>query len=280
MSDKVLQKDLPPGFDVQGHRGCRGLLPENSIPAFLRALDLGVTTLEMDLVITKDKQVLVSHEPYFSHEISLTPEQKEITEHKEKIFNIYQMNYEQVKTFDTGSKIHPRFLTQGKIKVHKPLLIDVIDAAEKYTLEQKSKSIQYNVEIKSTPEGDRIFHPETKEFCELVYEVLKQKNILDRTMVQCFDIRPLQYLRKKDPSLKLSLLVENPLSPEFNLKILGFAPAVYSPDYRLVNEKLIQFAKTRSIKVLPWTVNNTEDIRKLIHLGVHGIITDYPDLFD
>jgi len=280
MLDKVLKKDLPPGFDIEGHRGCRGLLPENSVPAFIKALELGVTTLEMDLVITKDKQVVVSHEPYFSHEISLTPEQTEIPADQERSFNIYQMDYEQVKKFDTGSKVHPRFLSQHKIKVYKPLLKEVIDIAENYTQEKKQKPIQYNVEIKSTPEGDRIFHPETEEFSELVYEVLKEKNILDRTIIQCFDIRPLQYLRKKDPSLKLSLLVENPLSPEFNLKILGFAPAIYSPDYKLVDEKLIKFAKTRSIKILPWTVNNAVDIRKLINFGVHGIITDYPDLFE
>lgn len=277
MLNKISKTILPPGFDIQGHRGCRGLLPENSLPAFLKALELGVTTLEMDLVISKDKQVVVSHEPFFSHEISLSPELKEISQDKERSFNLYRLNYDELKTFDTGSRVHPRFPSQKKLKVHKPLFKEVIDAAENFPSNQKPF---YNVEIKSSPEGDRIFHPAPEEFSELVYEILKEKGILDRSVVQCFDLRPLQYLKKKYPDLKLSLLLENKLPPKFNIQILGFKPHIYSPEYTLVDESLIKYAKTCGIKVIPWTVNNAEEIKKLINLGVDGIITDYPDIFE
>src|SRR3954464_10968 len=86
-----------PKFDVQGHRGARGLMPENTIPAFLLALDSGVTTLEMDLVITKDKQVIVSHDPWMNAAFCLDPSGREIKEKDEKKYNIFQMEYEQVK---------------------------------------------------------------------------------------------------------------------------------------------------------------------------------------
>ncbi|HYK44667.1 MAG TPA: glycerophosphodiester phosphodiesterase family protein, partial [Parafilimonas sp.] len=98
-----------PLFDKEGHRGCRGLMPENTIPAFLKAIDLGVTTLEMDAVITKDGQVLISHEPFFNHEITTKPNGDTLRESEDRSFNIYQMNYDEVKTYDVGLKVNPRF---------------------------------------------------------------------------------------------------------------------------------------------------------------------------
>src|SRR5688572_27304061 len=111
-------------FDKQGHRGCRGLMPENTIPAMIHALDLGVTTLEMDVVITKDKKVILSHEPWFGQEITTKPDGSFMKDREERKFNIYWMNYEETKAFDVGMKPHPRFPKQQKIKVTKPLLAD------------------------------------------------------------------------------------------------------------------------------------------------------------
>jgi glycerophosphoryl diester phosphodiesterase len=280
MAGKIYKSNLPTGFDIEGHRGCRGLLPENSIPAFKKALELGVTTLELDLVISKDLQVVVSHEPYFSHEISLTPAKKEISSDKEREFNIFNMDYEEVVQFDTGSKKHPRFPTQEKLKTHKPLYTEVIRFAEDYCKSNSKNPIWYNVEIKSSPEGDQIYHPDPEEFSELVYKVIKDNHVEDRTIIQCFDLRPLQYLNNKYPDIKLSLLVENHLTPEFNTQILGFIPHIYSPDHQLVNESLIRFARSKKMKVIPWTVNTSEEIERLIALGVDGIITDYPNIFE
>jgi glycerophosphoryl diester phosphodiesterase len=272
--------DLPLGFDIEGHRGCRGSLPENSISAFIKALELGVTTLEMDLVISKDKKVVVSHEPYFSHEICLTPEGKNISKEEESSFNIYQMNYEQIKKFDCGTKPHPRFPQQQKIFSIKPLFKDVIDISENHIKEKDYSKVQYNVEIKSTPEGDNLFHPEPGEYAELIYEILKEKNILERTIIQSFDIRALQYIHNKYPFIALSFLIENTLTPEQNLKNLGFTPNIYSPEYILVDQHLISFTKKQKMKIIPWTVNEPEKISRLVKLGVDGVITDYPDLFN
>ena len=113
-----------PMFDLQGHRGARGLRPENSIPAFIIALDSGVTTVELDLAITKDKQIVVSHEPWMSSSICLQPDGSAISEKDQKSFNIYQMDYEEVRQFDCGSKGHDGFPDQVKLPTTKPLLRD------------------------------------------------------------------------------------------------------------------------------------------------------------
>ena len=116
-----------PAFDIEGHRGCRGLMPENTIPAMIKALELGVTTLEMDAVITKDKQVILSHEPFFNHEITTLPNGKYVTEQEERNLNIYQMTFSQTQQYDVGLKPHPRFPNQRRLKATKPLLREIIE---------------------------------------------------------------------------------------------------------------------------------------------------------
>ncbi|MFM8834550.1 MAG: glycerophosphodiester phosphodiesterase family protein, partial [Cytophagales bacterium] len=130
VSQLIAAQTYLPKFDVQGHRGARGLKPENTIPAFLTALDYGVTTLELDVVITKDKKVLVSHEPWMFSGICLTPDGNTILGKDEKRYNIYELTYEEVKKFDCGSIGNGHFPEQEKIKISKPLLSDVIVAAE------------------------------------------------------------------------------------------------------------------------------------------------------
>ena len=132
VSQSLLAQVYIPKFDIQGHRGARGLRPENTIPAFLMALDSGVTTIELDVAITKDKRVVVSHEPWMSAEICLDPNGNDIPKKEEMKYNIYQMTYEQVKQFDCGLKPHERFPEQQKMKIHKPLLSDVIIAVENH----------------------------------------------------------------------------------------------------------------------------------------------------
>lgn len=267
-------------FDIQGHRGCRGLLPENTIEAMKRAIDLGIITLEMDVVISKDKQVLLSHEPFLSHEICLDKDNQTITEANETSYNLYQMNYDEIKTCDCGSKVHPRFLEQQKLKTYKPLLSEVIDFTEDYIQKNyPNRKIFYNIETKSDPKGDGIFHPLPNEFVDLLVGVLKPKNISDRVYIQSFDVRTLQYLHQKYPEFKTVLLVENKFSIKKNLKLLGFKPNVYSPEFILLDKKKVNQLHKKNIKVIPWTINEKKDMKKIISFNVDGIITDYPNLY-
>lgn len=266
-------------FDKEGHRGCRGLMPENTIPAMLDAVALGVTTLEMDIVFTKDKKAILSHEPFFNHEITTKPDGSYIGE---KEYNIYQMTYDEVKTYDVGMKPHPRFPQQKKIKVCKPLLSDVIDAVNKDMVTRRRPFPFYNIETKTQPATDNIYHPAPEEFVELLMAVISEKGIADHVIIQSFDFRTLQYLHQHYPEIKTAMLIEDydKSTLDVQLKALGFDPTIYSPAYQLVDEELIRKCHEKNIKVIPWTINTKEEIVKYTNMGVDGIITDYPDLFN
>jgi len=266
-----------PTFDIQGHRGARGLEPENTIPAFLRALDFGVTTVELDVVITKDKRVILSHEPWMSAAICLDSAGNSYTEKEEKKFNIYQLTYEQVTGFDCGSRVNEAYPLQEKLKISKPLLRDVIVAVERRIKSQASYEVDYNIEIKSSPAGDGKFHPSVEEYSDLVYEVVDEYIPMDRLVIQSFDSRVLKYWHEKYPSIRLSLLVAQAKSIESDLSELGFKPAVYSPDFRSLSKDKVRELHQQKIRVIPYTVNEVPDMLSLKGMGVDGFITDYPD---
>lgn len=264
-------------IDVQGHRGARGLMPENTIPAMLEAVRLGVTTLELDVVVTADNQVLVSHEPWMNPEICLDPSGQELSSSKSRLVNIYTLSYDEITAYDCGSKGNSRFPEQQKIPVHKPLLADVFQVVERYCKEHKKAPIQYNIEIKSTPAGDDKQHPAPEVFADLVLAEIAKAGLISRSTIQSFDMRPLRYINSKNSQVKLALLVETQLNYEGAIRELGFIPTIYSPYYRLVNKKLLSYAAQTGMKVIPWTVNETDDMRRMLELGVDGIITDYPN---
>lgn len=264
-------------LDVQGHRGARGLLPENTIPAFIKAVDLGVTTLELDLAVTKDKQLLVSHDPFMSHKFSTTPEGIEIEKEEELNHNIYQMSYANIKLYDVGSRFQKTFPEQENMKIHKPLLKEMVDAVNAHLKTNQLPPVRYNIEIKSEPVGDSIFHPAPAEYSQLVYDFIT--TAMDTTMlnIQSFDFRILQYYHENYPEIRLAALVENPLPIEENLANLGFTPEIYSCYYHLLDSNKVAWLHENGMKVIPWTVNETEDIQKVLDWGVDGIISDYPN---
>lgn len=267
-----------PKFDLHGHRGARGLMPENTIPAFLEALNNGVTTLELDVVITKDGQVLVSHEPYMSHETCLTPAGETISMEEELKYNIYKMTYAETQQFECGLKPHPRFPEQERIHVTKPLLRNVIAATEDHIKSFTLYEVDYSIEIKSVKGEEGKFQPSVQEFSEKVFDVIDQYLPWERVVIQSFDFRVLQYWHKKYPTVRLAALVENKKSSEANLKALGFSPSVYSCDFTLLkSQRMVTALKKKNIRVIPWTVNEPEDMKRLRAWGVDGIITDYPN---
>ncbi|WP_461126663.1 glycerophosphodiester phosphodiesterase family protein [Spirosoma aerophilum] len=286
MQPALVQPNLPT-FDIEGHRGCRGLMPENTVPAFLKALDLGVTTLEMDVVISKDKQVVVSHEPYFNAAFSLTPNGLPVDKKEQKNLVLYQMDYADIKRYDVGANGNPAYPEQQKLSVHKPLLSDVIEQAEAYRKAKNLPLFSYNIELKSETSEYNRSQPEPVEFCELVQGILKKHLPAERVhsdyvVIQSFDFAMLTQWKKgmdagKYPRVRLSALVENLRSPEKNLDELGFKPDVYSPYFRLLSKAKINQLHQQGIQVIPWTVNQRDDMERLKKWGVDGLITDYPD---
>lgn len=266
--------------DVQGHRGCRGLMPENTIPAFLKALEIGVHTLELDVVVSGDNQVIVSHEPYFSHHISIDPMGRNITAEDEHLHNIFQMSVSDIQQYDVGSRVHPNFPDQIKLKTYKPTLSEVFDQSEKWIADHQLPTVQYNVEIKRKPEYDGVYHPGVKEFVNRVVEVVKDHRLGKKVIIQSFDVETLEALHVLVPDWSLAYLVEEGI-PDQNLNKLSFVPAIYSPYFKLLDAASMDELKRMNIEVIPWTVNERTDISAMLKLGVDGIISDYPNrVFD
>ena len=268
-------------YEIQGHRGCRGLMPENSIPAFLRALDLGVQTLEMDVVVSRDRQVVVSHEPYFHSDYCSKPDGTPVL--KSDKINLYQLDYEDIKKYDIGLRGNAAFPEQQKMSVYKPLLSDVIETVENYLKTKNLPLCKYNIEIKSEEAEYDVSQPQPAEFSELVNTVLVQKKINPRRVVlQSFDFNVLKIWHEQIAkghflAVELSALVSNMKGVEANLTKLGFMPAIYSPYYRLLTTNSVQELQKRGIKVIPWTVNTLDEMKQVKALGTDGLITDYPD---
>ncbi len=264
--------------DWQGHRGARGLLPENTIPSFLKALEFSkVRTLEMDAAITKDSVVVLSHEPWMSHSICSRMEGLPVTEEEEKELFIYRMTYDEVKMFDCGSRGNEQFPEQTPMQVYKPSLAEVVEAVENYCIRTSRERPFYNIEIKSKPEWDNIRTPDVQTFAEIMIQELKRLKITDKSCIQSFDPRALNAVHAIDSSIKTALLVDNIDGVEGNLEKINFTPDTYSPHYKLVNSGVVKEVHNKGLLLIPWTVNSREDMEDLVDLGVDGIITDYPN---
>ncbi len=294
-------------LDVQAHRGGMALLPENTIPAMLNAVKLGAKTLELDVVISADGKVVVSHDNYMSATFMSKPNGTEIDKADEKNHNIYQMGYDSVRKYSLGVKTHPMFPEQQKLKSHKPLLTDLIDSVEAYVKKNNLRPVYYNIETKCAPLGDDKFHPKPAVFVKNLMDVINQKNIKPRLIIQSFDVRTLQVLHQTEPTVKLALLVQGKMNisedqlkkyglsaqeveaylKQMNAKKggldeelanLGFTPAIYSPYYNGVDAEMVKKVHEKKMLILPWTVDKKEDMIALAKMGVDGIITNKPDV--
>ncbi len=266
-------------FDWQGHRGCRGLLPENSIPAFLKALEFPeVTTLELDVVVSKDGQVIVSHDPWMSESICSKPDGTPVSKSEARSLKIMDLTYEQIKTYDCGSRGNARFPEQQALQTYKPSLADVLAEVKAYCAARSLPLPHFNVEIKSSPAGDGILTPPIADFAKLVVDALVRQGVIQYCCIQSFDVRALQAVKKLDETITLALLVENMDGVSKNIERLGFTPDIYSCYYPLLRKRTVKRLHAQGMRVIPWTVNNIKSMKKLRRWGVDGIITDYPNL--
>lgn len=261
----------PHTIDIQGHRGSRGHLPENTLPAFLSAIEQGATTLELDLALTADTQFVISHEPWISSEICLNSNQNKLGEDAKVAHNIFHMPYSRVKTFDCGTLNPSQFPNQKSIQLPKPLFSQLLD-----TLSKRTQPIPINAEIKSKPQWDSLYYPSTEFFVDHLLKILDEYNYTQQSTIQSFDPRPLNYLGKNSKP-KIALLVGQSENPYKKLSQLHFKPDILSPHHLLVDSALLNHTHSQNIDLIPWTVNDTLRMKQLINLKVDGIITDYPD---
>jgi glycerophosphoryl diester phosphodiesterase len=280
-------------FDLQSHRGGRGLLPENSLPAFAHSLELGVHTLELDIGVTADGAVVVAHDPYVNPLIARDASGQWLPG---KGPLVRSLTLAQVQAYDVG-RIQPdtpyarTFSSQqGRDGVRMPTLAQVFDVAQA----RGAGQVRFNIETKLNPaQPEDTVTPEA--MVDALLKVVRAAGMTGRVTIQSFDWRTLQLVQKLEPAIPTAYLTIQTANNDnvrdglwtAGLRIAdhGSVPrlveaaggAIWSPNGGALTEALVKEAQALGLKVLPWTINNPADMERFIGWGVDGIITDYPD---
>lgn len=264
-------------IDLQAHRGGAGLMPENTMSAMENALKMGINTLEFDLQVSSDGQVVVSHDNYFHPRCALRPDLSPIEKDDPKEY-IHTMPYDSIVQYEVGLRYTERWPDKKLEHAIVPLASQVIDFSEWYASEFGRPLPGYNIEIKSKKgEGEGTLWPEYHEFCDVCIPLLLSKNLGKRLIVQTFDPRSMEYIHEKWPEVTLSYLTETEPAVDSLLATISFKPEWWSPNYRAVTPENVEYCHKFGIKVVPWTVDDPDEIRRMVDCKVDAIISNYPD---
>jgi len=273
------QQQLPTFYKV-GHRGTRGLMPENTVPSMIKAIETGANTIEFDVHITKDGQVVVYHDASFNPAYTTMPDGSEIPAASRSEYTFYKMDYSRIREFVIGEKAYPEFPQQQRIRSYAPLLSEMIDSVEAYTQSHKLPGVVYLLEIKSSAKTDGSEQPVPEEYIDKLMAVKNLLPLGKRLIVQSFDPRPLQVLHRRYPDMTLGFLTyDKEVKPAQQLELLGFTPQFYNPFYQFTTPELLSLCHSKKIQVVPWTVQEAAEMKKLKEMGADGIISDYPVRF-
>lgn len=260
LSSFLFQAAGKPTILVHGHRGARARRPENTLPAFEYALELGVDALEMDLAATKDSVIVISHDPLLHGPMCTGPKESAV---------IRELTLAEVTQWDCGAVQNPQFPSQKVIPgTRMPTLDDVFQLAGR-------GRFNYDLEIKSFPDDPELTPP-PEEFARMVLAKIRQYQMEKRVILQSFDFRTLVATRELAPEIRLSALTEtDPRDFAAIAKEAGHAEVI-SPEIHLVTPAKVAAAHAAGIQVVPWTVNAPEEWDRLIEARVDGIISDDP----
>lgn len=256
----VTMADAAPRIQVHGHRGARAVRPENTLPAFEYAISMGADFLELDLAVTKDGVLVVSHDPTMNRKICQGPEGEAA---------IHKLTLAQVREWDCGALKNPEFKNQQPVPGAKvPTLDEVLDLAPK-------GAFGFNIEIKSDPKHPEL-QPEPRVFAQLVADAVRKHKLEKRVMIQSFDFRTLRPMKEIAPELQLSALYGGMPKDLVEISKEAGGTAMVSPHYLLVTKGKVEKAHAAGIQVVPWTVNSAGGWDRMIGDGVDAIITDDP----
>jgi len=283
-------------LDIQGHRGARGLLPENTLPAFTRALEIGVTTLELDCGLTKDGVVVIAHDRALNPDFTRDAHGRWLESAGPAI---HDLTYSKLRRYDVG-RIRPgtpyaqRFARQqARDGTRIPKLADLFALVR----ERGDASVRFNIETKLSPLAPGETAP-PDVLAKALIEAVAQAGMETRVTIQSFDWRTLQVVQKEAPSIATAYLTAvkssprnvapgSPWTAEFHVAdhggsiprtVKAAGGAVWSPAYGELTQDELREAQALGLKVVPWTVNSEADMKRLIEWGVDGIISDYPDV--
>lgn len=256
-------------FEIQAHRGARAFYPENTLQAFCKAADMGCRVIELDLVVSRDLHVVVSHDPWIS--CSSADGMSAPT--------IFSMSLEEIARFDCGA-VSPAFPLQQSVRAVRPLLSEVFRTVEALLCGLgRPGAMIYNLEVKSWPEQVGRFHPDAREYAALVLREIAGSGLENRIRLQSFDDRLLREAWLLNPALCYGLLVDTIAILDDFPDRPGFVPEYVNPRFDLVDAALVSRLHALGAKVVAWTVNRPEEALAMKRSGLDGIITDHPELF-
>jgi glycerophosphoryl diester phosphodiesterase len=265
-------------YRIHGHRGCRGSYPENTLPAFLHAATLGVQALELDVVVSRDGELMVSHDFYFLPELCTEPDGTALKTRAP----LYSLSALEIQQYPQGTLAHPKFPNQHSIKSYKPTLRETAFAVVEHCNTHGLSVPEFNIEIKTSyphDSTDSLLHPSIAEYAAIIDQTIDQLPIGDHCFIQSFDPRILEALNDRGcrfPLVFLSEDTEKDIATKLNE--LTFTPAGYAPKHVLIDEATVAYCKKYNMRLLAWTINETSDMERMLSLGVKEIITDYPEL--
>ncbi|MHB8667829.1 MAG: glycerophosphodiester phosphodiesterase [Burkholderiales bacterium] len=290
---------LASAFDLEGHRGARGLAPENTLPAFAAALSLGVSTLELDTAITKDGVVVVSHDARLNPDITRGTDGRWLNAPTRPVrdLTLNDLEHYDVGRIRPGSNYSYSFPDQKRMDgVYMPTLAQVFELVRR----SGNSEVRFNIEIKTSPKAPRdTLAPE--DYARILLALIKREGMGSRVVIESFDWRALKAVQALAPSIPTSYLSSQQGSLNniaagdpggsawtagIQFKDHGSIPhmvkaaggAIWSPYFRELSIELVKQAHELGLQVLPWTVNNSDDMARLIDWGVDGLITDRPDV--
>ena len=256
-------------FDLQGHRGTRGHLPENTLPSFARAVEMGVDTLEMDVGVTSDGVVVIHHDRRLNPDVA----RKDGAWVKAPAPTIFSLTYEQLKSYDVG-RIRPNSEDAARFPHQKPIDGTPIPRLADLFAKMKGNSVRFNIETKLVPNApDETLPPEP--FARALVAEVRKAGMAKRTTIQSFDFRTLKVVEKEAPEIATAYLTEGKNSDPAKVREAG--ARLWSPNFKDLDAATVAKARELGLRIVAWTVNEPDDIRHVLALKLDGIISDYPD---
>jgi glycerophosphoryl diester phosphodiesterase len=257
-------------IEVQGHRGARAVLPENTLPAFDHALEVGVEVLELDLGVTKDDRLVVLHDPAIDPVLCLDAKGQRLA----APIPVRTLTLTEVKGFDCGTLKNPRFPKQASRPGTRIPTLEEVFAHVKASKHPAAKTVHFNIETKIVP-GKPAETPDPKAFAQRVVDAVRAAGMVERTVLQSFDQRTLIAAAAMEPKMRRAILIsENHIDHVAAAK--AAQASIVSPNHLWITAPDVERMHAAGLRVAPWTVNTPDGWARMVELKVDSIITDDP----
>lgn len=256
-------------MDLQGHRGARGHAPENTLPGFELAVSMGVDTLELDVGVTRDGVVVIHHDRRLNPDVARKDGQWVAASAP----TIHSLTYQELTNYDVG-RIRPGSEYAARFPHQKPLDGARIPRLDDFLGKMRDRKVRFNIETKLVPQAPEETLP-PEPFARAVIAEVRKAGVAKRTTIQSFDFRTLKVVEREAPEIATAYLTSGKNSDPAKVHEAG--ARVWSPDFRDLDAAKVAQARKLGLRIVAWTVNEPDEIRRVLALKPDGIISDYPD---